>query len=98
MAQDQSPQPSFNDGAAIQYQRSSTASTPIVVQDFPKPSFNDFEPLPQHSVTGLATIEQHFPQGSFSGSGGPRGPAAVFVQPADSDAQHAIAPQPSFNG
>src|ERR1700682_128660 len=56
-----------------------------------QPSFKDYTDLAAVPITGTQTVDQHLPKGSFN-SGGPRGPATVFVQGNDrATAQYAHA-------
>jgi hypothetical protein len=56
-----------------------------------QPSFKDYTDLPAVPITGTQVVDQHLPKGSFN-SGGPRGPATVFVQGNDrATAQYAQA-------
>ena len=45
-----------------------------------QPSFNDAPDLAPITITGTQTVDQNLPKSSFTGSGGPKGPATVLVQ------------------
>ena len=55
-----------------------------------RPSFNDAPDLTAIALTGNQVVDQHMPKSSFTGGGGPKGPATVVLRANDrSSAQYA---------
>jgi hypothetical protein len=96
-AQNQWPQPSFNDNAPVDYTAapSTPSRTPITQRDFPQPSFNDDAPVPEEqSAIGSTAVAG--PSQGRSADGGPTGPASVVGEPGNPSSLHGQWPQPSF--
>jgi hypothetical protein len=45
-----------------------------------QPSFNDAPDLQPITITGTQVVDQKLPKGSYTGGGGPKGPATVLLR------------------